>query len=59
MADGTKLTYSVKEAAAVLGISKSLLYRELQSGVCDIPYHKVGQRILIGVKALEEYVNNK
>lgn len=37
--------YSPSDAAKVLGISKFLIYRELQSG--NIPHAKVGKRILI------------
>lgn len=50
------LTYTVSEAAKVLNISKSLLYREL--GKCGLPFIKIGNRIIISKKALEEYVNN-
>ena len=53
-----KITYDVGEAAKVLGISKSLLYREIRSGECVVPYHKIGGRIIISVKALEEFVNS-
>lgn len=55
---GKKLTYDVAEAAKVLGISKSLLYREIQNGTCQLPYHRIGGRILIPIKALELFINN-
>ena len=53
-----KITYDVAEAAKVLGVSKSLLYREIQRGNCTIPYRKIGGRIIIPQKALDEYVND-
>lgn len=52
-----KLTYNVEEAAHVLGISKSLLYREIKSNKLDIPYHKIGNRIIFSVTAIEKYLN--
>lgn len=52
-----KLTYDVGEAAKVLGVSKSLLYREIQSGKCEIPYHRIGGRIVISIKALEKFID--
>ena len=53
-----KITYNVKETAEVLGISRSLLYRQLENGTCELPYRKVGNRFLFPIKALEEYFNN-
>lgn len=53
----SRLTYNVEETAIALGISKSLLYREIQQGSIDIPYHRIGNRILFSVAALEKYLN--
>ena len=50
-----KLTYNVKETAEALGISSSLLYREIENGKCQLPYHKVGNRILFSIQELEAY----
>lgn len=52
-----RMAYSVEETAKKLGISKSLLYREIQQGTIEIPYHKIGNRILFSVSALEKYFN--
>ena len=57
MKNDNKLVYDVAEAAKVLGISKSLLYREIQQGRCELPYHRIGARILFPIKKLEEYLN--
>lgn len=53
-----RLTYTVSEAAMLLNVSASLLYRELKSGNCGLPFIKIGGRIVIGRKTLEEYVCN-
>lgn len=53
-----KLTYTVPEAAEMLNVSASLLYRELKNGTCEIPFIRIGNRIVIGRKALTDYVDN-
>lgn len=53
-----KITYNVKETAEALGVSRSLLYREIENGTCPLPYYKIGNRILFPIKALEEYFNS-
>ena len=50
-----KMTYSVKEAAEALDVSRSLLYRQVKSGTCESPHCKIGSRILFPIKAVEEY----
>ena len=40
-----KLTYSAREGAQALGISKNSMYSAIRNG--EIPYIKVGKRILI------------
>ena len=47
-----KLTLTVQEAAKALGISRNSAYSGVLRG--DIPHVKVGKRILIPRKALEE-----
>ncbi|MBQ6995132.1 MAG: helix-turn-helix domain-containing protein [Lachnospiraceae bacterium] len=53
----SRLTYNVEETAIALGVSKSLLYREIQQGTLELPYHKIGNRILFSVSSLEEYLS--
>ncbi len=45
-----KLTLTVPEAAALLGIGKSLAYEAIQRG--EIPCIRVGHRLLVPVVAL-------
>lgn len=51
-----KLVLSIKETAEVLGISESLLYNEIRKNP-EFPRKRVGNRILIPVNRLEEYMN--
>lgn len=53
-----KLAYSVSEAAEVLGISKSLLYKYIQEGQAKFPVRKIAGRILIPCRALEDFMNS-
>lgn len=54
-----RLTYSVAEAANILGISKSLLYKYIQEDFENqLQVKKIYGRILIPKKALEDFVNN-
>ena len=50
----TKLTYSVPEAAEVLGISSSKMYELARSA--SFPSFTVGKRILISREGLERWV---
>lgn len=50
------LVYSPQQAAEVLGISKSLLYKEIKQNPA-FPRKMIGGRIVIPCKRLEEYVN--
>jgi excisionase family DNA binding protein len=52
-----RLTYSVAEAAMVLGISRSYCYELIQQGV--LPYLPLGRRKLIPRASLERYVNEQ
>ncbi len=47
-----KLSYSVMEAAKLIGISKSNLYRLINQG--EIPFIRLGKRILIPKKKFED-----
>ena len=51
------LVYSPQQAADILGISKSLLYKELKNNP-SFPRKMIGGRIVIPCKRLEEYVNS-
>ena len=49
-----KLTYSIKEAAEVLGISRSLAYELAKKD--EIPVRRLGGRLVVPVKALEQFI---
>ena len=49
-----RLTCTVEEAARLLGISRTLAYRLVQSG--KLPSFKVGKRRLIPVTAVERFI---
>ena len=51
-----RLTYSVEEAATVLGISRAFAYEAVQRG--DIPHLRIGRRILIPRSALQRLVDS-
>ena len=57
--DGTaaKLTYSVDEAAQVLGVSRSTIYNLIHRA--DFPALKVGSRQLISREGLAEWVRKQ
>ncbi len=46
-----KLTYTVTEAAALLGIGRSAAYEAARSG--QLPTIRIGKRILVSVAGLE------
>ncbi|WP_125141643.1 helix-turn-helix domain-containing protein [Clostridium transplantifaecale] len=52
------LVYSPQQAAAVLGISKSLMYKELKNNSA-FPRKMIGGRIVIPRRRLEEYINTE
>ena len=49
-----KLTYSVKEAAAVLGISPAKMYELVRSA--GFPSLKLGKRLLVSRRGLENWI---
>ena len=48
---GERLTYSVDEAAVLLGVSRSLAYECIQRG--EIPSIRFGRRVLVPRVAIE------
>lgn len=52
-----KLTYNVREASEVLGISKSLAYEMVKKG--ELPVVRLGKRILIPINRLEEMIKRE
>jgi excisionase family DNA binding protein len=51
-----KLTLTVSETANLLGLSRNSAYQGVLSG--EIPHVKVGKRILIPRRALEELLSS-
>jgi excisionase family DNA binding protein len=49
-----RLTYSIKEAAQKLGISKGLAYEQAKQG--KLPVLKLGKRLLIPKAAFERWL---
>ena len=47
-----RLTYSVDEAAELLGISRTLAYEAIRKG--EVPHIKIGKRILVPKAMIEE-----
>ena len=54
MADEERMTLSIEEAAVRLGISRALAYELVRRG--ELPRLRLGRRIVIPLKALEEFV---
>jgi excisionase family DNA binding protein len=50
-----KLTFSVEEAAKLLGIGRNLCYDKVKTG--EIPVLKIGRRLLVPKAALEKLLN--
>ena len=50
-----KLTFSVEEAAKLLGIGRNLCYEKVKTG--EIPVLKIGRRLLVPKAALEKLLN--
>lgn len=51
-----KLTLSVKEVSAFLGVSQGTIYSMVRAG--EIPYIKIRGRVLFHQKLIEEWVLN-
>ena len=54
MVDQERLTLSIEEAAAVLGISRALAYELVRTGA--LPRLRLGRRVVVPRKALLELV---
>lgn len=54
MLEPDRLTVSVEEAAALLGISRALAYELVRRD--DLPCLRLGRRVVIPRKALEQFV---
>ena len=54
--DGERLVYSVREACALLGLSKNSVYARIREGV--IPSIRVGARLLIPRIAFERWLES-
>lgn len=52
-----KLTYSVPEAAKVLGVSASKMYEVVR--IKGFPTIRVGNRLLVSVKGLENWIEEQ
>ncbi len=52
-----RLTLSVEEAATRLGLSKAATYEAVQRN--EIPFVRIGRRVLIPVKALEAFLEGR
>lgn len=52
-----KRTYSIAEAAKVLGVSQNLMYTLTKRA--DFPVFPVGSRKLIPIKAFHEWIENQ
>ncbi len=51
-----RLTYSVDEAAEVLGISRTSAYEAIRKG--EIPHIKIGKRILIPITMINDLLHS-
>jgi excisionase family DNA binding protein len=51
-----RATYTIDEAASIIGISRTSAYRAARSG--EIPTIKIGRRILVGRHALADIINH-
>ena len=59
MSGGRKHAYSADEAAEVIGCSRDLIYRAVNSGALrTVPRAIAGNRVLIPVDALERQMAN-
>lgn len=52
-----KLTYSVPEAAKILGVSASRMYEVVK--IQGFPTIKVGKRLLVSAKGLERWIEEQ
>lgn len=57
MQTNERLTYSVREAAQLLGLSRNSVYQAIMKG--EIPHMKVGKRLLIPRAQLDRMLNGE
>lgn len=50
-----RATYTIVEAAGILGIARSSAYRAARTG--ELPTIKIGRRILVGRQALADIID--
>lgn len=50
-----KIAYRIEEAAQILGIHPSTVYELVRAGT--LPHKRLGRRIIIPARALEEWIN--
>ena len=55
--NGPKLTYSVPEAAKILGVSASKMYEVVK--IDGFPTIKIGGRLLVSAKGLERWIDEQ
>lgn len=51
------LTYTVEQAAALLGVSRSAYYEAIKRG--ELPARRVGRRIVVPRAQLEAWINRE
>lgn len=54
--ENEKIVYTVDEAAKILQISRPSAFRGIKSG--EIPYIRIGRRILVPVAALDKMLES-
>lgn len=52
--EAPRMTFSVEEAAGVLGISRALAYELVRRG--ELPRLRLGRRIVVPRRALEDFI---
>jgi len=54
-----RFTVTIEEAAVVLGISRSLAYRQARAGAFPVPVVSIGRRLVVPLKKLEDLLGVK
>lgn len=54
---GEPLTYTVEQAAALLGVSRSAYYEAIKRG--ELPARRVGRRLVVPRAQLEAWLNRE
>ena len=57
MKQANTLTYSIKEAADVVGCSESMMYRLIR--IKGFPTVRLGARCRVSIKGLEEWIDER